>query len=288
MQPENAIREYFRRLYINTSDYVKSYMTASDQEMQNSDDPIMDIISSAPSDSLYFIERINLISAVISVTTSFPFLTYLIIYWNKCKPGNDVLKWWIVTNSVLQLLQTPVRLFVYFLLRKFKRENQRTHINVLRRLTSSKGWKLSKRFSLLNYMCFMVGVVVMITTKKDRNNLHLWLIAWTIILSCIFRVLFTIIWFCFFFSYNHDGVFSKKGVPRKFFTEVKSFKYENTLILRNDSCAICLSEFSEKEELLELNCKHVFHWKCAKRWLVQRRLCPLCQRNVLLNMKSEE
>lgn len=284
MPTANAVRAYFRRLYVNTSDYVKNYMTASDQEMQNGDDPIMDIISSAPSDSMYFIERINLISAVISVTTSFPFLTYLIIYWNKCKPGNDFLRWWIMINSILQLLQAPVRLFVYFLLRKFKRENQRTHIHALRRLTSSKGWKLSKRFSLLNYLCFMPGVIIMITTKRNGNNLHLWLIAWTIILSCVFKVLFTIIWFCFFFPFNRNGVFTKKGVPRKFFTKVKSFKYDSTKELKNDGCAICLSDFVEKEDLIKLNCEHIFHWTCAKRWLMQKRLCPLCQRNVLQNM----
>lgn len=288
MQPENAVCAYFRRLYINTSDYVKNYMTASDQEMQNNDDSIMDIIASAPSDYLYFIERINLISAIISVTTSFPFLTYLIIYWNKCKPGHDVLRWWILTNSVLQLLQTPVRLFVYFLLRKFKRENQRTHMEVLRRLTRSKGWKLSKRFSLLNYICFVTGVFVMITTKKSGINLHLWLIAWTIILSCIFRVLFTIIWFRLVFPYYHYGDFSRKGVPRKFFSKVKSLKYDSTMELKNENCVICLSEFYEKQNLLELKCQHVFHWKCAKKWLYQKRLCPLCQRNVLTDVSCGE
>ncbi|SBT35957.1 RING zinc finger protein, putative [Plasmodium ovale wallikeri] len=79
VEEENTLRGYFRRIYVNTSDYVKNYMTASDQEMQNNADPIMDIIATAPSDSLYFIERINLISAIISMSTSFPYLIYLIV-----------------------------------------------------------------------------------------------------------------------------------------------------------------------------------------------------------------
>ncbi|SBS84177.1 RING zinc finger protein, putative [Plasmodium ovale curtisi] len=191
VEEENTLRGYFRRIYVNTSDYVKNYMTASDQEMQNNADPIMDIIATAPSDSLYFIERINLISAIISMSTSFPYLIYLIVYWNDCS-CNEILRWWIVINSILQLIQAPVRFFL------------------LRRLTSSKGWKLSKRFSLLNYLWF-------ITDRK----------------------------------------------------------------LKNESCSICLSDFVEKDEIMELRCLHNFHTKCAKKWLSQRRLCPLCQRDVM-------
>ncbi|KAI4837687.1 hypothetical protein MKS88_003101 [Plasmodium brasilianum] len=209
-EEENTVRAYFRRIYINTSHYVKNYMTATDQEIQNNADPIMDIIATAPSDSLYFIERINLISAIISMSTSFPYLTYLIIYWNDCS-CNDILRWWIVINSILQLIQAPVRFFLYFLLRKYKLENERMHIHALRRLTSSKGWKLSKKFSLLNYLWFITA---------DRK-------------------------------------------------------------LKNESCSICLSDFIEKDDIVELRCLHNFHTRCAKKWLSQRRQCPLCQRDVM-------
>ncbi|SBS86064.1 RING zinc finger protein, putative, partial [Plasmodium malariae] len=217
--------------------YVKNYMTATDQEIQNNADPIMDIIATAPSDSLYFIERINLISAIISMSTSFPYLTYLIIYWNDCS-CNDILRWWIVINSILQLIQAPVRFFLYFLLRKYKLENERMHIHALRRLTSSKGWKLSKKFSLLNYLWFITGTVVMVVTRKYTKNFYLWFISWTIILSS----------------------------DRK---------------LKNESCSICLSDFIEKDDIVELRCLHNFHTRCAKKWLSQRRQCPLCQRDVM-------
>ncbi|VTZ69918.1 RING zinc finger protein, putative [Plasmodium chabaudi chabaudi] len=279
----NTIHAYFGRVYTNVSNYVNNYMTASDQEMQNNTDPIMDIITTAPSDSLYFIERINLISAIISISTSFPYLTYLFIYWDDCS-CNDILRWWIVINSVLQLLQAPIRFFLYLLLRKYKLENERMHIEALRRLTSSKGWKLSKRFSLLNYLWFITGTVVMVVTRKHTKNYYLWFISWTIILSCIFRVFFTIVWFCFFFPYHQNIPKKKKGVPKAFFAEITTFKYSPDRKLKNESCSICLSDFAEKDEIFEFRCMHNFHTKCAKKWLSQRRQCPLCQRDV---MKSD-
>lgn len=281
-ETENSVRAYIRRIYVKTSHFVKNYMTATDQEMQNNADPIMDIIATAPSDSLYFIERINLISAVISISTSFPYLAYLIIHWKECS-CNEILRWWIVINSLLQLAQAPIRFFLYFLLRKYKMENERMHIHALRRLTSSKGWKLSKRFSLLNYLWFITGTIVMVMTRKYTRNFYLWFISWSIILSCVFRVFFTVIWFCFFFPYHQNIPKQKKGVPKPFFAEIPTFKYSPDRKLKNESCSICLSDFVEKDDILELRCLHNFHTKCAKKWLSQRRQCPLCQRDVMKN-----
>lgn len=287
MQHDDGVTGYFKRIYRSTSHYVKNYMTASDQEMQSNTDPFMAIITAAPSDSLYFIERINLISAIISVTTSFPYLIYLFIYWNECSPCNDILRWWIVINSVLQLIQAPVRFSLYFLLRKLERENERLHIHSLRRLTCSKGWKLSKRLSLLNYLWFITGTIVMVGTRKYTHN-YLWFISWTIILSCIFRVFFTIVWVSFFFPYDQNSTKMKMGVPKQFFSEVNTYKYSSDKIASKEVCSICLSDFFEKEQILELRCLHRFHLKCAKMWLSHRRQCPLCQRDVMVESEKKE
>ncbi|PIA49256.1 hypothetical protein AQUCO_01300245v1 [Aquilegia coerulea] len=46
-----------------------------------------------------------------------------------------------------------------------------------------------------------------------------------------------------------------------------------------DSCAVCLYEFEDKEEIRSLtNCRHIFHRICLDRWMDHdQRTCPLCR-----------
>ncbi|KAL8101875.1 hypothetical protein AgCh_033682 [Apium graveolens] len=46
-----------------------------------------------------------------------------------------------------------------------------------------------------------------------------------------------------------------------------------------ESCAVCLYEFSESEELRKLTqCTHVFHRKCVDVWIDhEHKTCPLCR-----------
>jgi len=42
-------------------------------------------------------------------------------------------------------------------------------------------------------------------------------------------------------------------------------------------CAVCLSPFSEKELVVQLPCRHMFHSACIIKWLTEcRKTCPLC------------
>ncbi|CAE5963523.1 unnamed protein product [Arabidopsis arenosa] len=44
-------------------------------------------------------------------------------------------------------------------------------------------------------------------------------------------------------------------------------------------CAICLTEFSDGEEIRILpRCSHVFHVACIDKWLTSRSSCPSCRR----------
>lgn len=51
--------------------------------------------------------------------------------------------------------------------------------------------------------------------------------------------------------------------------------------LKNDDaiCAVCLNEFAIDEKvLLLINCCHVYHEICLRKWLdVQQKSCPLCR-----------
>ncbi|CAL1698728.1 unnamed protein product [Somion occarium] len=45
-----------------------------------------------------------------------------------------------------------------------------------------------------------------------------------------------------------------------------------------DKCGICLSQFKENEMAgLLPGCQHAFHERCLRRWLAQKRVCPMCR-----------
>eukprot|EP01084_Bolivina_argentea_P185469 319828_1 len=50
-------------------------------------------------------------------------------------------------------------------------------------------------------------------------------------------------------------------------------------LLHNETCNVCLDDFVEGEEIKLLNCKHAFHEKCIKTWIIQKGECPVCKRD---------
>mmetsp|Transcript_63691 Transcript_63691/g.151862 ORF Transcript_63691/g.151862 Transcript_63691/m.151862 type:complete len:236 (-) Transcript_63691:16-723(-) len=52
--------------------------------------------------------------------------------------------------------------------------------------------------------------------------------------------------------------------------------------MSQDSCAICLCEYSDGERLRVLPCEgnHAFHEQCLKRWLQRNPTCPMCREDL--------
>ncbi|CAM9787623.1 unnamed protein product, partial [Laminaria digitata] len=42
-------------------------------------------------------------------------------------------------------------------------------------------------------------------------------------------------------------------------------------------CSVCLDEYAEGDQLLQLTCGHVFHRSCIDLWLMEHRVCPCCR-----------
>ena len=45
----------------------------------------------------------------------------------------------------------------------------------------------------------------------------------------------------------------------------------------DNSCSVCLDEYAEGDQLLQLTCGHVFHCPCIDLWLMEHRVCPCCR-----------
>ena len=56
----------------------------------------------------------------------------------------------------------------------------------------------------------------------------------------------------------------------------------NRLFVRSDlTCIICISEFNENEDIVELECheNHMFHYDCIENWIARgNRECPICRK----------
>mmetsp|Transcript_63093 Transcript_63093/g.133201 ORF Transcript_63093/g.133201 Transcript_63093/m.133201 type:complete len:375 (+) Transcript_63093:57-1181(+) len=67
-------------------------------------------------------------------------------------------------------------------------------------------------------------------------------------------------------------------LPRASFERLATASVDTCMSGPSDVCGICLEEWNEEEEAIELQCGHHFHSSCGGKWLQNRSaLCPLCQ-----------
>ncbi|ESO07891.1 hypothetical protein HELRODRAFT_169591 [Helobdella robusta] len=60
--------------------------------------------------------------------------------------------------------------------------------------------------------------------------------------------------------------------------------YFHGIFLHNE-CAICGEEFEEGSMVLELSCKHIFHFKCSHFWFKEKTSCAICRKQVAFAQK---
>lgn len=48
----------------------------------------------------------------------------------------------------------------------------------------------------------------------------------------------------------------------------------------NNTCTICLNDYTQTDKVLRLKCKHYFHEKCIQEWLKQHNTCQLCRKRI--------
>ena len=46
------------------------------------------------------------------------------------------------------------------------------------------------------------------------------------------------------------------------------------------ACVVCMCDYEDGEDIMQLPCKHCFHAACIKPWLSRNATCPLCKQAV--------
>ncbi|CAA7028430.1 unnamed protein product [Microthlaspi erraticum] len=53
------------------------------------------------------------------------------------------------------------------------------------------------------------------------------------------------------------------------------------------SCTICQENYKIQDKIATLDCKHEYHVKCLKKWLVIKNVCPICKSEALVMEKKK-
>lgn len=60
-------------------------------------------------------------------------------------------------------------------------------------------------------------------------------------------------------------------------------KYYSAITTNSNTCPICLELFSSINMVIQLPCsnEHVFHFKCLKIWMENKKTCPSCRQSII-------
>lgn len=102
-------------------------------------------------------------------------------------------------------------------------------------------------------------------------------IVFGFILKKIYEIIFCIIVQLIIFAFvkdkhHHDVLYSGTTIIN--FNTLDNDEKDNF-----DFCTICLED--EKEDLIKLNCNHIYHKDCIAKWISSNNSCPICRLSVL-------
>lgn len=53
-------------------------------------------------------------------------------------------------------------------------------------------------------------------------------------------------------------------------------------------CTICLSEITDSDKVIQLECFHMYHPNCIEKWLDSKNTCPMCKQDILKSINCFE
>ncbi|MES1918644.1 hypothetical protein MHBO_000583 [Bonamia ostreae] len=73
-------------------------------------------------------------------------------------------------------------------------------------------------------------------------------------------------------------VFLYKGILSRM-KNAKYYKLVNLISHLEESCSVCLNDYSSKRPPYMLACGHIFHRECILRWAITNKpTCPYCRK----------
>jgi len=94
---------------------------------------------------------------------------------------------------------------------------------------------------------------------------------------------------------NFEDIFEKINLPFEQYIKYQTILSELNFLeqkskiytsnLENNTCVICIRRFNKKDEISDCGNGHYYHLKCLQLWLENQKKCPVCDINILENLK---
>jgi len=116
-----------------------------------------------------------------------------------------------------------------------------------------------------------------------------------VLVSFILLMCISLAWLVFYYVQRFRHIYRNDrkekqllSAAKKAISKLKTIPFNSaTLDGEDDSCAVCLENYKDGENIRILPCKHLFHKSCIDPWLLNHRTCPMCKSNILKSLGVE-
>jgi hypothetical protein len=70
--------------------------------------------------------------------------------------------------------------------------------------------------------------------------------------------------------------------------DVKVQPYSKISEGKIDSCSICFEKFQSENSVVQLDCKHLYHETCIRRWGRRKPNCPMCRQIIPTKVPEDD
>ncbi len=82
---------------------------------------------------------------------------------------------------------------------------------------------------------------------------------------------------------NEDNEEEQEKLTEEDFNKLDVIKINEDHLSEDLECSICIDKFELEQDVIKLNCNHLFHKNCIKSHLLNyNNKCPLCRENVTI------
>ncbi|CAE7246216.1 rnf12-a [Symbiodinium microadriaticum] len=245
-------------------------------------DNLVEVVRRNPAAASRLLYTTALFSSAGNAVSAGSCFVFLWIHWQLCATCDRPLRWWLLLQACIQLVQMPVRMALLYCVCQVEESGTGLEDWVVQ-LTSSKAWRLSKNLAIFQYGWFVLGMVWWMHTDSCPDCPAVsTLTAAVMSLSAVRATLAIAIFRALF----RDGDLSVQepaaaGATREQISALPAFRFTKALCDDQDApCSICLSGFADGTLLRRLPCGHEFHRQCIDRWLRRNKRCPLCMASI--------
>jgi len=215
-----------------------------------------------PEDFLHFYQS-SLVLSLALVFARLPIIAAAMRWWSM--DLGRPLALWLLIDAGFAFMQVPLRagLLAYL---PWPTETPLTRLaSSALPVLSSRAAMLSKRISTAHFVWNLIGVLWGLEARSEGCPLRT---------LTRFVVAVALVRTAALLAFYHFRVCRP---PQLAVIRYSSARAQEELF-GETSCAVCLNEFCEHQQLRQFSCRHAFCTDCADRWLQVRRVCPVCLR----------